>query len=84
MYIGGGFSVPVMSYEDSSGMLQVCPSINIAKLKKIENWPEILSSKISGDMFLFVAADNDHTEFKKVVQIVLDKGYTILKVEEML
>ena len=84
LYIGGGFSVPVMSYEDSTGMLKVCPSINLTKLKKMDNWPDVLRNKINGDMFLFVDANNDHEEFKKVVQIVLDKGYTILKVEEML
>ncbi len=84
MYIGGGYSVPVMSYEDGDDMLQVCPSINLTKFKKLENWPQLLRNNISGDMFLYVAADNDQDDFKKVVQIVLDKGYTILKVDEML
>ena len=84
MYIGGGYSVTVMSYESGENMQQVCPSINLAKLKTLQNWQDVLSRRISGDMFLYVAADNDQEDFKKVVQIVLDKGYTILKVDEML
>jgi len=84
MYIGGGYSVPVMSYEAGDALMQVCPSINLTKLKKLDNWMEILGARISGDMFLYVTADNDQAEFKKIVQIVLDKGYTILKVDEML
>ena len=84
MYIGGGYSVTVMSYDDGENMQQVCPSINLTKLKKLDDWTEVLSRRISGDMFLYIAADNDQEDFKKVVQIVLDKGYTILKVDEML
>ncbi len=84
MYIGGGYSVTVMSYKSGDGVRQVCPSINLTKLTKLDDWQEILSRQISGDMFLYTAADNDQDEFKKVVQIVLDKGYTILKVDEML
>jgi hypothetical protein len=84
MYIGGGYSVPVMSYESGDALMKVCPSINLTKLKKLHNWLDVLSAQISGDMFLYVTADNDQEEFKKIVQIVLDKGYTILKVDEML
>ena len=84
MYIGGGYSVTVMSYKSGDSVRQVCPSINLTKLTKLDDWQEILSRQISGDMFLYTAADNDQDEFKKVVQIVLDKGYTILKVDEML
>jgi hypothetical protein len=84
MYIGGGYSVPVMSYEDGDALLSVCPSINLAKLKKLDNWLTVLGDRLRGGMFLYVAADNDQAEFKKIVQIVLDKGYTILKVDEML
>lgn len=84
MYIGGGYSVPVMSYEDNGDVREVCPSINLTKLKKLDNWPEVLDNSISGDMFIYLMADNDQDDFKKVVQIVLDKGYTILKVDEML
>ncbi len=84
MYIGGGYSVTVMSYKSGDSVQQVCPSINLTKLKKLKNWHEVLSGQISGDMFLYIAADNDQEDFKKVVQIVLDKGYTILKVDEML
>ncbi len=84
MYIGGGYSVTVMSYETGETMQSVCPSINLTKLRTLQNWTDVLSRRISGDMFLYVAADNDQEDFKKVVQIVLDKGYTILKVDEML
>ena len=84
MYIGGGYSLPVMGYEEGDTLLKVCPSINLSKLKKMNNWMDVLSDHIRGDMFLYVVADNDQDDFKKVVQIVLDKGYTILKVDEML
>ena len=84
MYIGGGYSITVMSYETGETLQQVCPSINLTKLRSLGNWQDVLSRRISGDMFLYVEADNDQEDFKKVVQIVLDKGYTILKVEEML
>lgn len=84
MYIGGGYSVTVMSYDDGDSMQQVCPSINLTKLKRLKNWQEVLEGQISGDMFLYITADNDQPDFKKVVQIVLNKGYTILKVDEML
>ncbi len=84
MYIGGGYSVTVMSYKSGETVRQVCPSIDLTKLTKLDDWQEVLSREISGDMFLYVAANNDQPDFKKVVQIVLDKGYTILKVDEML
>jgi hypothetical protein len=84
MYIGGGYSVPVMSYEAGGAMEQVCPSINVARLKRVDDWPDVLSARLAGDMFLYIAGDNDQAGLKKIVQIVLDKGYTILKVDEML
>lgn len=84
MYIGNGYSVPVMSYDDGRNMRHIGPSIDFEKLKKQENWPQLLRDNIFGDMFIRIEADNKIDEFEKVVQIVRDKGYTILKVEEML
>lgn len=84
MYIGNGYSVPVMSYESGSGVRHVGPSIDFQKLKKNDDWQQVLRDSIFGDMFIRIEADNEMTEFEKVVQIVRDKGYTILKVEEML
>ncbi len=84
MYIGNGYSVPVMSYDDGSSVRHVGPSIDFEKLKEKENWPQIFKETVAGDMFIRIEADNDIGQFQKVVQIVRDKGYTILKVEEML
>ena len=84
MYIGNGYSVPVMSYDNGSGMRHIGPSIDFEKLKKQSDWPKVLEESIFDDMFIRIDADNEMTEFEKVVQIVRDKGYTILKVEEML
>jgi hypothetical protein len=71
MYIGGGYSVPVMSCEEGDGFKQVCPSINVDRLKKLANWTEVLSARLAGDMFLYIDGDNDQAVFKKIVQIVL-------------
>ncbi len=84
MYIGNGYSVPVMSYESGSGVRHIGPSIDFEKLKKHENWQQVLRDSVFKDMFIRIEADNEMLEFEKVVQIVRDKGYTILKVEEML
>lgn len=84
MYIGNGYSVPVMSYDNGSGIRHVGPSIDFEKLKKQKNWQQVLRDSIFGDMFIRIDADNELMNFEKVVQIVRDKGYTILKVEEML
>ncbi len=84
MYIGNGYSVPVMSYDNGSGLRHVGPSIDFEKLKQQKDWQQVLSDSIFGDMFIRIEADNQMLEFEKVVQIVRDKGYTILKVEEML
>jgi len=84
LYIGGGYSVPVMRYEEGGALKKVCPSINVTRLKKRDDWQNILSSRLAGDMFLDIDGDNDHAALKKIVQIVLDKGYTIMKVDEML
>ena len=84
LYIGGGYSVPVMSYVKGSRVVQVCPSIDVDKLKNGEDWQQILGESLLGDMFIYTNADNNLHDFKKVVQIVLNKGYTILKMDEML
>ncbi len=84
MYIGNGYSVPVMSYDNGSGVRHIGPSIDFEKLKRQDDWPAVLRDNIYGDMFIRIEADNEMSEFEKVVQIVRDKGYTILKVEEML
>jgi hypothetical protein len=84
MYIGNGYSVPVMSYDSGSGMRHIGPSIDFQKLRTHEDWQQVLQDSIFGDMFIRIEADNDVIDFEKVVQIVRDKGYTILKVEEML
>jgi len=83
-YIAGGYSLPVMSYVGDSEIYQVCPSIDITKLKQLDDWQQILNEKISSDMFIYFRADNNFDDFEKIVQIVLNKGYTILKVDEML
>lgn len=84
MYIGGGYSVPVMSYAEGSTARMVSPSIDLTKLKEKEDWQQTFSASISQDMFIYVPADNDFGDFEKIVQIILNKGYTILKIEEML
>ncbi|MGI5849225.1 MAG: hypothetical protein ACOX8Q_04020 [Christensenellales bacterium] len=84
LYIGGGYSIPVMSYVEGSNVLQVCPSIDIAKLKSIDDWQQVLNDNIINDMFIYINADNNFEDLKNVVQIVLNKGYTILKINEML
>ncbi len=84
LYIGGGYSIPVMSAAAEEGVREVCPSVDITKLCRVDDWTSVLSEAITGDMFLYIRADNNFVDFEKVVQIVLDKGYTILKVNEML
>ena len=84
LYIGGGYSIPVMSYAEEGGVHEVCPSINVSQLCQTDGWTQVLSDSVKGDMFLYIRADNNFSDFEKVVQIVLDKGYTILKVSEML
>ena len=84
LYIGGGYSIPVMNYAEDNGVQQVCPSIDVTKLKSTDGWQQVLSENMIADMFLYIDADNNFEDFEKIVQIVLDKGYTILKVNEML
>lgn len=84
LYIGNGYSIPVLSAAAKDGMCEVCPSVDISKLSRLDDWPSVLSESITGDMFIYIRADNNYADFEKVVQIVLDKGYTILKVNEML
>lgn len=84
MYIGGGYSVPVMNYTRGDQIKEVCASIDMVKLTTKENWQQVFADSISGDMFIYLRADNNFEDFEKIVQIVLDKGYTILKVDEML
>lgn len=84
MYIGSGYSVPVMSYAQPGRFAQVGTSIDLGRLTQREDWEDVLAGSLSRDMFLLIPADNDLDQFKKTVQIVRDKGYTILKVDEML
>jgi hypothetical protein len=84
LYIGGGYNIPVMSYLSGSQVLQVCPSIDIEKLQNGDDWQQVFSKNLLGDMFIYTSADNNMADFEKVVQIVLNKGYTILKMDEML
>ncbi|MGE5495214.1 MAG: hypothetical protein ACM3S4_07960 [Burkholderiales bacterium] len=84
LYIGGGYNIPVMSYLSDSRVLQVCPSIDVEKLQKKDDWQQVFSESLLGDMFIYTSADNNLADFEKVVQIVLNKGYTILKMDEML
>ena len=84
MYIGGGYSLPVMSYEIGAENARVCPSIDVSKLSKRNDWAQVLQDSLCNDLFLYVDADIDLAEFEKIVQIVSDKGYTILKIDEML
>lgn len=84
LYIGGGYNIPVMSYVSGSQVLQVCPSIDIEKLKSKDDWKQTFSDNLLGDMFIYTNADNNLDDFEKIVQIVLNKGYTILKMDEML
>ncbi|MDD5016490.1 MAG: hypothetical protein PHO15_00145 [Eubacteriales bacterium] len=84
LYLGGGYSVPVMSYIEGSELRQVCPSIDVTKLIRVDGWQQVLGETVLDDMFIYIDADNNFEDFEKIVQIVLDKGYTILKVNEML
>lgn len=84
MYIGNGYSVPVMSCDDDGDVRHIGPSIDFTRLKTLDDWQHVLAESIFADMFIRIHADNQFEEFEKVVQIVRDKGYTILKVEEML
>jgi len=73
-------SVPVMSYGQGR---KVGTSIDIDRLKQRDDWQQVLSESVSAGMLLYVVADNDFDDFEKIVQIVLDKGYTIVEMEEM-
>jgi hypothetical protein len=84
LYIGGGYSIPVMNCAQGDAVREVCPSIDVSKLSLCSGWTSALADSLAGDMFLCIRADNNFEEFEKTVQIVLDKGYTILKVNEML
>ena len=84
LYIGGGYSIPVMNCSEDDGVQEVCPSLDVSKLCLSSGWPDALADALTGDMFIYIRADNNFSDFEKVVQIVLDKGYTILKVNEML
>lgn len=84
LYIGGGYTIPVMNYKSGSKVLQISPSIDVDKLKEEGDWQKVLKGNLTGDMFVYISADNDFGDFEKTVQIVLDKGYTILKMDEML
>ncbi len=84
LYLGGGYSIPVMGYAEGGAVREVCPSIDVSKLSLEGGWTDALADALAGDMFVCVRADNNFNDFEKVVQIVLDKGYTILKVNEML
>lgn len=83
-YLGGGVSIPVMSYISGNGARQVCPSIDLSKLNAYYDWKQVLEEKLKADMFINVDADNNYEELKKIVQIIRDKGYTILKMDQML
>ena len=84
LYMGGGYSIPVMNYIEGSQVRQVCPSLDVTKLMISDDWQQTLGEAVTGDMFIYLDADNNFEDFEKIVQIVLDKGYTILKVNEML
>lgn len=84
LYIGGGYSIPVMSCDEGDGVRAVCPSIDVSKMCISDDWTAVLADALAGDMFIYIRADNNFSDFEKIVQIVLDKGYTILKVNEML
>ena len=84
LYIGGGYSIPVMSWDEGDSVRTVCPSIDISKMSLSDDWTAMLADALAGDMFIYIRADNNFGDFEKIVQIVLNKGYTILKVNEML
>jgi hypothetical protein len=83
-YLGSGVNVPVMSYISGSSTIEVSPSIDVSKLKKADGWQRVLKDNLAGDMFVYTDADNNLDELKKIVQIVRNKGYTILKMDDML
>ena len=74
-------SLPVMSIDDGSKIIST--SIDLDQLIKGEDWAKLLESKVAAGMLLFITADNNFRDFEKIVQIVLNKGYTIVKMEEM-
>ena len=84
LYLGGGYSVPVMNYMAGNELIQVCPSIDMTVLENTDEWQKVFSETALDDLFIHVDADNNFEEFEKIVQIVRNKGYTILKVNEML
>ena len=83
-YLGGGVSIPVMSYISGNGARQVCPSIDLPNLNRRNEWERVLKENLAGDMFINTDADNDYEGLKKIVQIIRDKGYTIMKMDQML
>lgn len=84
MYIGSGYSVPVMHYNDGQLIRRIGPSLDIARLKAQQGWLQTLEENLFGDMFIRVVADEAIGDFEKVVQIVSNKGYTMLRIDEML
>jgi len=84
MYIGGGASVPVMSYRSGSGIRQVAPSIDTTKMFVHSEGAQQFASSLHRGMFVYVDAADDFADFQKIVQIAVDKGYTMLKIDEML
>lgn len=84
LYIGAGYSIPVMDYVSKNTVVRVSSSIDVEKLKMKGDWQQTLKDNLSGDMFIYAAASGDLGDLEKVVQIVMNKGYTILKMDEML
>lgn len=74
-------TLPVMSIDGGSKMIST--SIDLDQLIKSKGWEELLDAKVAAGMLMFITADNNFSEFEKIVQIVLNKGYTIVKMEEM-
>lgn len=83
MYVGGGHTIPVMQYKESGNVRLVAPSIDLRVLTRNKDWPKLFEQSLRKDMFVGIFANNI-CEFEKAVQIVSDKGYTILKINEML
>lgn len=74
-------ALPVMSYDGGSKMIST--SIDLDHLINSSGWEKLLEAKVAAGMLMFITADNNFSEFEKIVQIVLNKGYTIVKMEEM-
>lgn len=80
-YLHSTEAMPVMSY--SGGSEVISTSIDLDKLRAKQEWEGLLEEKVACGMLLFVSADNNLYDFEKIVQIILDKGYTIVRMEEM-